>query len=75
MPYFHLATRGHKHPPVPDFYGLIQWLYEWGGKPIYAHGVSRGGMWLEHALLERPQCLQAVFLAGSDGDLLRERTC
>jgi hypothetical protein len=65
------GTQKHKEPPMPEFYGLIQWMAEWGGRRIFAHGFSRGAMWLEHAILERPQCLEAVFLAGSETDFFR----
>lgn len=54
----------HKTPPTEDFYAIIQWFFEFSG-PFYACGSSRGSMWLEHGIRERPECFEAVLLTGS----------
>ena len=35
------------------------------GRRFYACGTSRGSMWLEHGIRERPECFEAVLLTGS----------
>ena len=52
-------------PPPEDFYAMITWLHECVGRRFYACGTSRGSMWLEHGIRERPECFEAVLLTGS----------
>lgn len=59
------AKEKHKTPPLPEFYGIIQFLYEWGARPIFAMGNSRGAMWLEHAIQEKPHAFKSVIIVGS----------
>ena len=54
-----------KTPPPEDFYAMITWLHECVGRRFYACGTSRGSMWLEHGIRERPECFEAVLLTGS----------
>ena len=63
-----LKKKTHKMPPPTDFFQIIQYLYEYGDKRIYAVGTSRGSMWLSHALQERPSAFLAVLLTGCYGN-------